>query len=76
MSAKPTVKDCAGCRDDFYNGHNPLGVTRCWSLDSAKFVLRKEVHVDQVPPWDQKPIRVPDCFRRPRHVYVDPERSN
>ena len=31
---------CAGCRDDFYNGQNPLGVKECWSLKSAKIVTR------------------------------------
>ena len=34
------VKLCAGCRDNFYNGNNPLGVKRCWSLDTAKVVTR------------------------------------
>ena len=29
-------KDCAGCRDDFYNGHNPLGVSVCWHFDRTK----------------------------------------
>lgn len=31
---------CRGCRDDFYNDHNPLGVKRCWSLKDAKVVKR------------------------------------
>ena len=31
---------CAGCRNDFYNDKNPLGVRRCWSLDRAKVVKR------------------------------------
>lgn len=31
---------CRGCRDDFYNGHNSLGVKRCWSLKDAKVVKR------------------------------------
>lgn len=70
---KPTVRDCAGCHNDFYNGHNDLGVSRCWSLESAEFVKRIEVHVDQRPPYHQKPIKVPSCFKRPRHVYVKPE---
>lgn len=31
---------CAGCRDDFYNGKNPLNVKRCWSFESAELVIR------------------------------------
>jgi hypothetical protein len=33
-------KHCSGCRDDFYNGQNELGVKECWSLKSAKVVTR------------------------------------
>lgn len=31
---------CAGCRENFYNGHNQLGVPQCWSLKTAKVVKR------------------------------------
>jgi hypothetical protein len=31
---------CQGCRDNFYNGNNPLGVKECWSFKSAKVVKR------------------------------------
>ena len=31
---------CRGCRDDFYNGQNPLGVGECWMLKSARKVKR------------------------------------
>lgn len=34
---------CVGCRDDFYNDKNPLGVKRCWSLKSAKKVRREDL---------------------------------
>jgi hypothetical protein len=66
-------KHCVGCRDDFYNGKNDLGVSECWSLKDAKLVMKKEVHLDQRPPWTQKAQRLPGCFRRPRHVYVAPD---
>ena len=68
-------RHCAGCRNDFYNGNNELGVTECWSRAKAKLVMRKEVHVDQVPPWTQKAKKLPDCYSRPRFVYVDPKRK-
>jgi hypothetical protein len=38
MSGK--IEYCPGCRDDFYNGQNRIGVTQCWSLKSAKVVTR------------------------------------
>jgi hypothetical protein len=34
------LKRCRGCRNDFYNGNNKLGVRECWSLKSAKPVRR------------------------------------
>jgi len=65
LGRKPDKTDCAGCHNDFYNGHNELGVTECWSLKTAVFVSRIEVHIDQCPPWRQEPITVLRCFRRP-----------
>lgn len=64
---------CAGCRDDFYNGKNDLGVTKCWSRATAKVVWKKFVHVDMVPPWTMKPERTFNCHRRVRHIAVDPK---
>ena len=31
---------CSGCRDDFYNGNNSLGVQECWCFKTAKVVTR------------------------------------
>lgn len=59
---------CSGCHDEFYHQHRGM----CWSFDSAEPVLKREVHVDQRPPWNQKPIQVLNCYHRPRYVYVDP----
>jgi hypothetical protein len=66
-------KYCSGCRNNFYNGNNDLGVSKCWSLANAKVVWRKFVHVDQVPPWNNKPERTLSCHSRPRFVSVDPK---
>jgi len=68
-------KYCAGCHDDFYNHKTNCCGKDCWSLPDAKLVWRKEVHIDQRPPWDQKAIRVPDCYHRQRYVYIDPKRT-
>lgn len=70
LSKKDKLKMCFGCRNDFYNGHNDIGVTQCWSLKNAKVVKRKRVHLDQVPPWTQKAIRVLSCYHESRYVFV------
>lgn len=67
-------KHCKGCHDDYYNGDNvaTTGAKECWSIHEAKLVWRKEVSIDQRPPWDQKAKRFPGCYHRPRWVYLDP----
>jgi len=35
---RPQKEMCNGCRDDFYNGHNDLGVEECWMFCSAEVV--------------------------------------
>lgn len=71
--AEHTPGPCVGCRDDFYNGKNDLGVARCWGLDSATFVKRIEIHVDQRPPYRQSPRSVPSCYKKARHVMISPD---
>jgi len=70
---KMDKKHCAGCHNDFYNGNNPLGVSECWSLKTAKLIKRKAVHIDQRPPWNQKAETYPSCYILDRHVFVKPE---
>ncbi len=65
-------KFCAGCDNDFYNGQ---GAEECWNLERAEVVWRKEVHINQVPPWKQKPIRTLNCYRKRKYWYIDPERE-
>lgn len=67
------IKNCEGCRDDFYNSHNDLGVTRCWNLPDAKLVQRILVPIDLAPPYKLKAQTVPCCYSKPRHVTVKPE---
>lgn len=68
-------KHCRGCRDDFYNGHNDLGIVECWHLKKATIVLKKRVPLDQCPPWKQKAVRVPDCKHEDGCVFVGPEQE-
>ncbi len=71
MSRKMTKKDCSGCYCDFYNTGGVGGATRhCFYFNGAKLEKRKEVHVDQRPPWNQKAQLRPSCYQKPRFVYV------
>jgi len=72
MSEAEKLKHCAGCHDDFYN-HRGEGAGRCWSLPSMKLILRKEVSIDQRPPWTQKARKFPACYHRERFVYLNPD---
>lgn len=62
--SKMTLEKCRGCRDDFYNGSNPLGVKRCWSFDKAQIVTRYRTHRDTMPgskgAFTQ--VEVPNCY--------------
>ena len=57
---------CAGCHDNFYNGHNSIGVKECWSLKKAKMVRRFKQ-----PWWEPWPfqstvgVQTYDCHREP-----------
>lgn len=73
MSKKSKKQYCKGCKDNFYNGNNPYGIKECWNLKDAKVVKRKEVHINQRPPWKQKAIKVLDCYSRPQYIYVKEE---
>lgn len=42
-SLKPNKKMCSGCRNNFYNGNNDLGVKSCWSFQDSK-VVDKEAY--------------------------------
>lgn len=71
---KMDKKHCAGCYCNDYN-HGLGGAKECWNLADAKVILRKEVHVDQVPPWKQKARRFPNCYHRQRYVYVKADQT-
>ena len=70
------VRDmCRGCRNNFYNGNNELGVKECWSFKDAKIEMRKEVSINQVPPWNQKARKFLSCFHRQGYVYVGADQT-
>lgn len=68
------TKPCRGCRDDFYNGRNPLGVKRCWALKDAKIVKRYEIGTWTQPtaPGAFTEVMVPNCYHADgRHFYKE-----
>ena len=69
-NAEKRRKYCVGCRNDFYNGNNNLGVKECCMLKNAKIVFKKCVPIDQRPPWNQKARRMLSCYHRQGYVYV------
>jgi len=72
MRESEKLQYCKGCKYNFYNGNNPYDIKKCWHLKDARVVWRKEVHINQRPPWKQKAIRVLDCYSKPQYVYVKP----
>lgn len=73
---KARMKHCSGCNDNFYNGNNPHGVKQCWLLDKARLVRRKQVHINDIPPWTCQPVVVvPDCYRKRGYVFIEPRRT-
>jgi len=74
--AKVTAKHCVGCRDNFYNGNNDMGIKQCWCMEGATLVKKKQVGIDDVPPWDWQPVvTVPSCYRKKGYVHVGPKQT-
>ena len=72
----PTKKMyCAGCRDNFYNGNNPMGVKECWCFKTAKIVKRKFVPITQAPPWNMPAQKTLDCHHKSGYVKVGPDQT-
>ena len=63
---------CTGCRDDFYNGHNNLGVTECWMLKDAKIITRYAI--DTWAPTVKesfRKVKKPNCYHSQGTVYYN-----
>ncbi len=67
-------KHCRGCYNNVYN-YGLGGDKECFSFKTAKIVWRKEVFIDQVPLWNQKARRFPNCYCKQRYIYVDKDRT-
>jgi hypothetical protein len=67
-------KHCRGCRDNFYNGNNDLGVSECWMLKDAKREKRIRIPTDMRPPYKGLPVvQMPTCYHEKGYVLVKPE---
>lgn len=65
------IKYCTGCDDDIYNHGGIDGNTEhCWNLEDAELTNVQEVHIDQLPPYKQKPITKPDCYKKRQFAYI------
>lgn len=72
MAKRMDKSHCRGCYNNDYN-HGLGGATECWSLATAKVVLRRRVHRAETPPWTAKPERLPSCFQQKGYIFVDPK---
>lgn len=67
------VKNCIGCEDNFYNGHNPYGIQKCWMLDKARLVPKIAIGTWDPPPYSQAPVPTPSCYHKNGMVFIIPE---
>ena len=73
MTKEEKKQLCSGCYNNFYNGNNGYNISDCWSLKKAKVCMRKEVHINDIPPWEhQRVFKTLSCYRKPKFVYVSP----
>lgn len=65
-------KHCSGCRDNFYNGNNDIGVSQCWMLKDAKVIARFEISVNA--PMGTRSnyfkVRRPNCYSQKGVVFL------
>ena len=67
LTKQEKLELCAGCRQDFYNGKNDLGVTECWHLESAKVCTRYRLGwwVAPTVPGAFTKVRTLECHHAP-----------
>lgn len=64
---------CSGCEQNFYNGNNGLGIKECWSFKDARLIKRKQVGINDTPPWTWKPELFPSCYCKKGYVFINCE---
>lgn len=63
---------CVGCRDNFYNGNNSIGVNECWMLKTAKLMTRFGISISS--PMGSRSnyfkVQKPSCYHENGYVYL------
>lgn len=63
---------CIGCDDNFYNGHNPIGVKECWLLKSANLMTRWANGInDPTVKGNLHEVQKPNCYHQRGTVYFN-----
>lgn len=67
------LEACHGCTDDFYNGHNELGVKRCWHAEGSRVVTRYRIGIHTLPttPGAFAQVKVPTCYRQKGQAFTN-----
>jgi len=74
LTKEEMLQYCIKCTENFYNGNNPYNIKECWNLPKAKLVVKKQVGMNDVPPWTHQPvIKVLSCCRISGYILVDPK---
>lgn len=65
-------KHCIGCRNNFYNGNNDIGVKECWYLKDAKIITRYEIGY-HTPTYKEnfRKVKKPNCYSRVGTYYMN-----
>lgn len=73
MREDEKLQHCLGCRDDFYNDKNPMGIKRCWGLKTAKMVTRYKIGTWTRPtePFAFREVRVFNCYHQDGCSYYE-----
>lgn len=69
MTKDDKLKLCVGCRNDFYNNKNPLGIKECWHLGSAMSAQKHLVGTWDRPPYEWNPQETLSCHQ-PQGLFV------
>lgn len=67
---RKTKEMCRGCRDDFYNGTNGLGVKECWCFKGAEVITAYRIGwwVPMASAKNFKKVRALKCWHAPGQV--------
>lgn len=65
--------DCVGCRDDFYNGNNDIGVSECWLFKKAELATRYQlsIHTPISERRGYRKVTKPKCYGQNGYVFLD-----